>query len=117
MANIVSSFTVLTFSIWAIISIHMFATSNGTLGYFGEVVNRGRFEDDTPLIPITTNGRYPMLDWQIKAPAAFLWSFGNGSHPDNSLAGLLFAGAWASSWILVVLEGFRQCNRRRIVSL
>ena len=116
MANILSSLVILGFSIWAIFSIHIFAANNGTLSLFGSIVDSGIFPDGTPLTPITTNGRYPKLDWQIKAPAAFLWHFGDGLHPDNSLAGLLFAGAWSASWILIVLEGFRKCNRRRIIS-
>ena len=116
MANIGSSLVILSFSIWAIFSIHLFAASNGTLGLFGTIVDSGLFSDGTPLAPITTNGKYPKLDWQIKAPAAFLWHFGDGLHPDNSLVGILFAGAWASSWILIVLEGFRNCNKGRVIS-
>ncbi|KAL5320012.1 hypothetical protein ACEPPN_013071 [Leptodophora sp. 'Broadleaf-Isolate-01'] len=116
MANIVSSLVVLSFSIWAIFSIYIFAADNGTLRLFGSIVDNGAFPDGTPLIPITTNGRYPKVDWQIKAPAAFLWGFGDGLHPDLSMAGILFAGAWASSWILIVLESFRKCNKWRLIS-
>ena len=117
MANIISSLVVLSFSTWAIFSIHIFATNNGTLRLFGSIVDNGAFPDGTLLIPITTNGRYPKVDWQIKAPAAFLWGFGDGLHPDLSMAGILFAGAWASSWILIVLESVRKCNRWRVISL
>ncbi|KAH8815400.1 hypothetical protein F5884DRAFT_772201 [Xylogone sp. PMI_703] len=116
MANVISSLVVLAFSIWAIFSIHLFAIHNGTLSHLGTVIDSGVFSDGSPLIPITTGGRYPKIDWQIRAPAAFLWPFGDGGHPDNSLAGIAFAGAWASSWILIVLESLRKCNRWRVVS-
>ncbi|KAI9732729.1 MAG: hypothetical protein M1818_007463 [Claussenomyces sp. TS43310] len=117
MANIIPILILLSFSVWAIFSLYIFASRNGTFDHFGAVLDRGILPDGTPLVPVTTGGTYPTIDWQIKAPAAFLWSFeGNGLHPDASLAGFLFAGAWAPSWILIVLESFRRGNRRRLIS-
>ncbi|KAL3426457.1 hypothetical protein PVAG01_03248 [Phlyctema vagabunda] len=98
-------------------SLYLFSMSNGLFEIFGHVLETDTLPDNVPLKPITTHGWSSKIDWQIKAPAAFCWSFaGDGTHPDTTLSGLLFVGTWGPAWLLIVLESLRRGNRWRIVS-
>lgn len=64
-----------------------------------------------PINPITTNHRFPPIDWQIRAVTIFSLVFAEDlTHLDTTLVGVLFLGAWAPSWALIVLESLRACN-------
>jgi hypothetical protein len=118
MANTILALLIAGFSLWSVFSIYLFASHNKTMDFFGAALDSGILPDGSALVPLTTNGRYPTIDWQIRAPALFMWCFTNDNKRiDVGLDGLLFISAWASSWILIILESFRECHRRRIISL
>lgn len=117
MLNQIAIVILLSLSLFAFKCLYLFSKSNGLFDHFGKAVKSEILPPGVPLKPLTTNGLLPILDWQIKAPAAFAASFaGDGSHPDTTLAGFLFLGAWGPSWALIILESFRACNAGRLVS-
>ena len=99
-------------SFFGIFSLHIFASRNGLLEHFLNAIDKRKLPSGLPLQPITTNGRFPKVDWQIMAPAVFMLTFTeNLAHPDTTLAGFLFLGAWAPAWALIILESLRKCNQ------
>jgi hypothetical protein len=107
----------LLLSLFAIKALYLFSASNGLFKYFGKTLETGSLPNGILLQPWTTNGRILALDWQIKAPAAFVLAFcGDGNHPETTLAGLSFLGAWGPSWVLILVESFRECNSQRLIS-
>src|SRR5690348_16510744 len=103
-------------SLYGVKSLYLFSMSNGLFDIFGQILETRTLPNNVPLIPITTNGWSSTIDWQIRAPAAFCWSFaGDGTHPDTSLSGLLFVGTWGPAWLLIVLESLRRGNRWKAI--
>jgi hypothetical protein len=99
-------------SLFGIRSLHIFAARNGLFEYFLSALDKNRTPSGHVLKVITTNGRFPKLDWQLKAPAVFVLTFTeNLAHPDTTLAGFLFLASWAPAWTLIILESFRKCNQ------
>lgn len=98
-------------SLFGVRSLHIFAARNGLFKYFLNALDSNKTPNGHPLQVITTNGRFPRIDWQLKAPAVFVLAFTeNLAHPDTTLAGFLFLASWAPAWTLIVLESFRKCN-------
>jgi hypothetical protein len=101
----------LTISTFGIRTLHIFAAQNGLFKYFLNALDSNKTPNGRPLEVITTNGRMPKVDWQLKAPAVFVLAFTEDfDHPDTSLAGFLFLAAWGPAWMLIVLESLRTCN-------
>lgn len=99
-------------SLFGVRSLHIFAARNGLFKYFLDALDGNKTPNGHSLQVITTNGRFPKIDWQLKAPAVFVLAFTeNLAHPDTTLAGFLFLGAWAPAWTLIVLESLRKCNQ------
>ena len=99
-------------SLFGIRSLHIFAARNGLFEYFLGALDKNRTPGGYVLQVITTNGRFPKLDWQLKAPAVFVLNFTeNLAHPDTTLAGFLFLASWAPAWTLIILESLRKCNQ------
>jgi hypothetical protein len=116
--NIPLIISLLCLSAFAIKSLHLFSVENGLLDVFLHAIDTHILPDGTPLVPITTNGWSPAIDWQLRAPAVFCWPFANNeSSPDTALIGLLFVGAWGAAWALIVIESLRSCNKWRLISL
>ena len=99
-------------SLFGIRSLHIFAARNGLFKFFLSALDQNKTPAGHVLQTITTNGRVPKIDWQLKAPAVFVLTFTeNLAHPDTSLAGFLFLASWAPAWTLIVLESLRKCNQ------
>ena len=98
-------------------SLHIFAARNGLFKYFLDAINNDKSPAGHSLQVKTTNGRFPKIDWQLKAPAVFILTFTeNLAHPGTTLAGFLFLGAWGPAWVLIVLESWRTCNQGTLAS-
>jgi len=107
----------MSLSLFGVRSLHIFAARNGMFKYFLDALDSNKTPNGHSLQVITTNGRFPKIDWQLRAPAVFVLAFTeNLAHPDTTLAGFLFLGAWAPAWTLIVLESFRKCNQGTLAS-
>ena len=109
--NIVIGLLLLATSAFGIRALHIFSLRNGVFDLFFSVCDKRVLPSGTKFVAIDTAGRFPTADKQICAFAVFMLTFtDNLSHPDATLAGFLFLGAWGPSWVLIVLESFRQVN-------
>lgn len=98
-------------SLFAIRVMHVFAYQNGMFTQFFELLKQNKLPSGREFQSIKTNGWSKTWDQQISAFALFMLSFTEDfSRPDVTLSGLLFAGAWAPAWALIVLESFRAVN-------
>ena len=99
-------------SCFGVRSMHIFAARNGLFDYFLRAIDKKETPSGLRLQTVTTNGRFPKVDWQILAPTVFVLTFTeNLARPDTTLAGILFLGSWAPAWALIVLESLRRCNQ------
>ena len=90
---------------------------NGLLGLFDKAREKRLSPGGIPLQQVNTNGRFPVLDWQIRAPAIFALIFCEDvSRPDTDLVGFSFVCAWGASWNLIVLESLRVYSQSRWLS-
>ncbi|EMD91117.1 hypothetical protein COCC4DRAFT_167226 [Bipolaris maydis ATCC 48331] len=98
-------------------SLHLFATSNGLLGHLERIITNKSTPAGKPLRNLTTGGRFPRIDLQLNAVATFLLlSCEDYSELDVNLVGFWFDLSWGPSWILIVLESFREYSRSRLMS-
>ncbi|EUC45276.1 hypothetical protein COCMIDRAFT_36953 [Bipolaris oryzae ATCC 44560] len=98
-------------------SLHLFATSNGLLGHLERIITNKSTPAGKPLRNWTTGGRFPRIDLQLNAVATFLLlSCEDYSEPDVNLVGFWFDLSWGPSWVLIVLESFREYSRSRLMS-
>lgn len=58
-----------------------------------------------------------LVDSQLGVLALFFWEMVDGSRPNASLFCFYFGGQLAAGWSLLILEGLRNGNRWRIISL
>ncbi|KAK4617737.1 Terpene cyclase [Fulvia fulva] len=107
----------LSLSAFGLRSLHLFAISNGFLIHLEKCITNGTTPGGKPLRTLTTNGRWPKLDLQLRAVAVFLLIFCEDmQHADADVVGFSFAANWGASWILIVLEGLRAYSRPRFMS-
>jgi len=98
-------------------SLHLFAGSNGLLGHLERQITKKVTPTGKPLRTLNTGGRFPGVDLQLNAVASFLLLFCEDiSQPDVNILGFWFATSWGSSWILIVLESFREYSQSRLMS-
>ena len=57
------------------------------------------------------------IDYQLGVLTLFFWEMVDGSRPNASLFSFYFGGQIAAGWSLLLLEGLRNGNRWRIISL
>jgi len=90
-------------------SLRLFAGSNGLLGHLERQITKKATPTGKLLRTLNTGGRFPAVDLQLNAVASFLHLFCEDiSQPDVNILGFWFAASWGLSWILVVLESFRE---------
>ena len=98
-------------------SLHLFASSNGLLTHLERCITNATTPGGKPLRTLTTNGRFPRIDLQLRAVAVFLLIFCEDlENPDADVVGFSFAANWGASWILIVLESLREYSRTRFMS-
>lgn len=98
-------------------ALFVFSARNGLLGQFDHAREKRISPGGVPLQQLNSNGRFPALDWQIRAPAIFALIFcENTSRPDTNLVGFSFVCAWGASWNLIVLESLRAYAQSRWLS-
>lgn len=95
----------------AILTLHRFAATNGTFERFFKLLDNNKLANGRTFQAWNTGGRFPKVDWQIKAFGIFMSCFTDSlSHPATVLDGFMFAGAWGPAWYLIVMESFRNVN-------
>lgn len=98
-------------------SLHLFAASNGLLGHLGRLITNGHAPSGQPLRTLTTSGRYPGIDLQLKAVATNLLMYCEDlTQPDVNIVGFSFCASWGPSWMLIVLESLRMYSQSRLMS-
>jgi hypothetical protein len=99
-----------------IFSIFWFADSNGL-----QALTKQCIEDKIlPGIKEPLRTEYTdvqAIDHVLTILTTFFWSALDGSDPALTLHTILFAGAFGSAWILVVLESWRKGNARTAAAL
>lgn len=96
---------------------HTFSHNNGFFGHFGNAIIKNYTPCGRPLRPLTTNGRIPRLDIQLKAVAVYLLVFlEDFKRPDCVIVGVSFFSSFGAYWMLVVLESLRNYSKDRFMS-
>lgn len=107
----------LLISLFGVRSLLIFSSRNGAFGHFEAAVNAGRTPGGRPLRTLTTRGRFPKVDQQINAVCVFFLLYcEDWKHPETSLAGLSFVGAWGASWALIMLDSLRVYSQHYLLS-
>lgn len=115
--HIVSILILVSLAVFGFRSLHLFASSNGLLTHLERCITNGTTPGGKPLCTLTTNGRFPRIDLQLRAVAVFLLIFCEDlENPDADVVGFSFAANWGASWILIVLESLREYSRTRFMS-
>ena len=65
----------------------------------------------------TTYTGIEWIDYQLGVLTLFFWEMIDGSRPNASLFSFYFGGQLAAGWCLFLMEGLRNGNRWRIISL
>lgn len=113
----VAIIALLAISLFGVKSLLIFSSRNGAFGYFEGAVNAGCTPSGQPLRPLTTYGRFPKVDQQIKAVCVFFLLYcEDWQVPETSLAGWSFVGAWGASWALIMLDSLRMYSQHYFLS-
>ena len=92
--------------------------NNGTADYMAHIRDFGpRLLPGTKEPVRTVYTGYPAIDYQLTVLALFFWENVDGSNPSASLFCFHFATQIVCGWGLLMIEGLRDGNRWRILSL
>ena len=104
--------------IFAIYSIGYLTLSNGTTDHLYQTLAR-----DPPLLPGTNQPvktsfiGIRLIDDYLSLLCIAFWDSLDGSQPHLSLFAFMFMGQYMAGYSLIMIEGARVCNKRRVISL
>jgi len=114
---VIAVIALLCTSLFGVKALLVFSSRNGLFGWLEKATDSSYTVGGQPLRPLTTNGRFPKVDQQIKAVCVFFLLYcEDWTVPETCLAGFSFVGAWGASWALIMLDSLRVYSRRRLLS-
>lgn len=109
--TLIAVICLLATGLWAWRNLYYWYYTNGLMEFLGQCIMTDRTPSGQPFKVLSTNGRFPTFDMQLKGPSAFqLLFFENWNYPDSTCAGFYFIGSFCVSWALIVLESLRGYN-------
>ena len=106
--DVTAILALITLAAFGVKALFIFSARNGLLAQFDKCREKRVTPAGKPLQQINTNGRFPALDWQIRAPSIFHLIFCEDiQRPDANVVALSFVVAWGASWALIVLASLR----------
>jgi len=114
---VIAVIALLCTSLFGVKALLVFSSRNGLFGWLEKATDSSYTVGGQPLRPLTTNGRFPKVDQQIKAVCVFFLLYcEDWTVPETCLAGFSFVGAWGASWALIMLDSLRVYSRQRLLS-
>lgn len=106
----------LVLSIIGVFGTWILVQRNGALSLLEQIASRKLLPGTNQPLQKSFTG-IKAVDDQLKILVIFFWQVVDGSTPTSSLQSLHFEGQVIAGWVLCMLEGLRDGNRWRIISL